>query len=114
MLPEKLKQLRTEKKWTHERVAKMVGISRPRYSGYELGSRSPSLEMVLKFAEIHNVTVDYLLGRTEHRPDPVLRFYSVEGLSIEHIREIEDYIEYVRYKADNQLPKKVRKGSWLT
>jgi len=64
MLQENLKKLRG--KQTQEEVANKLGISRARYSHYENGIREPDNDMLQAIANLHNVTVDALLGRSEN------------------------------------------------
>jgi len=61
----KLVELRKEKKLTQSDLAEVLGISRQAYSNYEAGKRQPDNETMLKLAEYFNVTVDYLLGRSD-------------------------------------------------
>lgn len=65
---EKIKFLRTEKNWTQEYVAKRLNISAPALSRYESGACEPKdLDMISQFAQLFNVTTDYLLGLSDER-----------------------------------------------
>lgn len=57
-------QLRKERGYTQETIAKALGISRSTVGMYESGKRTPDLEDLEKFADFFNVDVDYLLGRS--------------------------------------------------
>ena len=61
---QKLKELRKESGKTQVELAKMLNISRQVYANYENSINEPSLETLLKLASIFDVSVDYLLGRT--------------------------------------------------
>ena len=50
---------------TQQTVADYIGCSSVVYSRYERGTRQPSIEMLLKLADLFGVTVDYLLGRQD-------------------------------------------------
>lgn len=63
MLKKNLKKLRGKR--TQEEIANKLGIARARYSHYENGIREPNKDMLKAMANLHNVTVDALLGRTE-------------------------------------------------
>lgn len=63
---ERLKQLRLQKKISQTDLAKHFNIARSTLSQYESNTRTPSDEMKLKFAEYYNVSIDYLLGKTEN------------------------------------------------
>lgn len=64
----RIKQLRTERKWTQEYVCERLNISSGALSRYETGMYEPkSLELVKDFANLFEVTTDYLLGKTNER-----------------------------------------------
>ncbi len=49
--------------YTQREVAQMLGITQPSYIRYENGTSEPSLETLVKIADIFDVSADYLLGR---------------------------------------------------
>lgn len=62
------KRLREERKnsgLTQEQMAKLLGIRQPSYIRYENGSGEPSLETLVKIADVLEVSLDYLLGRAQ-------------------------------------------------
>ena|SRR5699024_882966 len=63
-LSKKLKELREEKGYLQKFVADKIGVRSNTLSGYENGTRSPDPEMIIKLAELYEVSTDYLLGRT--------------------------------------------------
>ena len=48
-------------------IAKYLGVSLASISYYETGVNYPTVESLLKLADLFEVSVDYLLGRTEER-----------------------------------------------
>ena len=66
IIPVKLVFLREEhhKKPSQREIAKAIGIGSGTYAMYETGERVPSLESIIALADYHNVTVDFILGRT--------------------------------------------------
>lgn len=60
-----LKEIRMKRKITQQEVADYIGCSSVVYSRYECGTRQPSIEMLLKLADLFGVTVDFLLGRQD-------------------------------------------------
>lgn len=58
----KLKKLRLEKALTQSQVAQRIGVTTAMVSSYELGSRLPSYEKLIKLAALYDVSTDYLLG----------------------------------------------------
>lgn len=67
MLNKRLSMLRKEKGLTQQEISTRLKMARTTYSGYENGSREPDNETLDKLAEFHEVSVDYLLGRTDAR-----------------------------------------------
>ena len=68
---EKLKELREEKELTQDVLAEKLSISRSTVGMLELGTRMPSIEVLVKIADFFNVSIDYLLGKPENRTEPV-------------------------------------------
>ncbi|NRT90902.1 helix-turn-helix domain-containing protein [Clostridium beijerinckii] len=64
-LGERLKLLRLQKEISQTELAKRFNIARSTLSQYESNTRTPSDEMKLKFAEYYNVSLDYLLGKSD-------------------------------------------------
>lgn len=73
MLSKRLTELRKEKGVTQKDMSLLLGITRPAYTAYEMGKRKPDYETIIKLADYFNVTVDYLLGRTEFRSTRLVR-----------------------------------------
>ena len=68
---ERLKELRKSKGWTQVQVAAKMGLTDSVISFYERQERAPSPEVLIKFAELYDVSTDYLLGLTkEKKPFP--------------------------------------------
>lgn len=61
----RIRELRKMKRMTQEELGKIAGVSKVSISGYENETRQPDQETLLKFADFFNVSVDFLLGRTE-------------------------------------------------
>jgi transcriptional regulator with XRE-family HTH domain len=66
-LAQRLKQLRLEKDLRQDQLAKLVHVEKSSISMYENDVRQPSYEVLLRYADIFGVSVDYLLGRTTDR-----------------------------------------------
>lgn len=67
MLTERLKLLRTEGNLTQKEFASKFNMSDARYNQYETGKREPDYQTLQIFADYFNVSIDYLLGRTDIR-----------------------------------------------
>ena len=64
MLSSRLNQTRKSRKITAQQMAD--SLSMRSYRNYESGDRSPSLDILVKIADILSVPTDYLLGRDEY------------------------------------------------
>lgn len=63
---ERLLEQRKLNNMTQTQVANFLGISQPSYIRYENGGSEPSFENLVKIADLFDVTIDYLLGRTTY------------------------------------------------
>ena len=61
---ERLLEQRKINNMTQTEVAAYLKISQPSYIRYENGSAEPSYDNLVKIADLFDVSVDYLLGRT--------------------------------------------------
>lgn len=61
---ERLKELRLAKGLTQTQVSQSTGMSLLGYQRYEYGSREPAYNKLLALADYFNVSLDYLVGRT--------------------------------------------------
>ena len=66
-LGERLMLLREESGLTQEKLAEIFKTKKATISRYETGTRDPKLDMLIEFADFFDVSVDFLLGRTENR-----------------------------------------------
>lgn len=62
---QKLLEQRKLNEMTQRQVATFLGISQPSYIRYEKGLSEPTLENLVKLADLFDVSVDYLLGRSD-------------------------------------------------
>ena len=61
----RLKALRVEKKMTQQQVADALGLNSVTYLRYEKGQRQMPLELLPMLADLFDVSLDYLFGRTD-------------------------------------------------
>ncbi len=61
-LGNRLKNLRIQTGMTQADVAKKINSSASSIGAYEIGTRRPSYEILIKLARLYQVTADYLLG----------------------------------------------------
>lgn len=67
VLADRLKQCRAEKGFTQREVAIYCDITEKAYQNYELMTREPKVEVLLRIAEVFQVSLDYLVGRTDKK-----------------------------------------------
>ncbi len=61
----RIKQLRMEKGLSQDQLAALLGISRSAVGMYETGKREPDLETCEAIADIFNIDMDFLTGRSD-------------------------------------------------
>ena len=64
--PTRLKKLRTDHHLTQKQVYEAIGMSSLGYQRYEYGERKPSFDMLIALADCFDVSIDYLVGRTDN------------------------------------------------
>ncbi|MBE6674972.1 MAG: helix-turn-helix transcriptional regulator [Ruminococcaceae bacterium] len=62
-----LREIRKKKGYSQVKVSMDLNISREAISNYETGKRNPDIEMLLKFSEYYNVSIDYLIRGEEFK-----------------------------------------------
>ena len=62
---ERLRQARHKKGISQRQAADALGLTKLGYQNYEAGRMNPSFERLPKLADFFNVSIDYLLGRTD-------------------------------------------------
>lgn len=109
MFAERLKKLRSEKNMVQKDIAKVLNITTSAYGFYEQGKRTPDQETLIKLADFFDVSIDYLLGKTDIRNyainEPTVALHSdndYDDLPQEAKDEINNFIDYIRskYKKD--------------
>jgi transcriptional regulator with XRE-family HTH domain len=65
-LGERLEKLQKERGLKKKFIFEKVGIANVTYWHYEKGITQPTLENLIKLADFFNVSVDFLIGRTDN------------------------------------------------
>ncbi|MBS5982331.1 helix-turn-helix domain-containing protein [Clostridium butyricum] len=105
-LPDRLKQLRKSNNLTQTELGKILGVGKTTISMYETNNSTPNDEIKLKIAEYFNVSLDYLLGKTDIRNytddnNATIALHSdtdYDDLPEEARKEINNFIEFVKQK----------------
>ena len=67
ILAQRLKEGRKVKGLTQMQAATYCDITEKAYQNYELMTREPKLEILIRIADLFDVSLDYLTGRTEYK-----------------------------------------------
>ena len=64
---QRMKQLRKEKKLKQQQLANQFSVKLRTYQGYEYGESYPEVAKLVAIADFFDVSLDYLMGRSEVR-----------------------------------------------
>ena len=64
-----LKKLRQEKGISQQQLADIILVSQQSVNKYENHNVEPDIEILIEIAEYFNVTLDYLVGRTDKKEE---------------------------------------------
>ncbi|WP_083205824.1 MULTISPECIES: helix-turn-helix domain-containing protein [Selenomonas] len=103
----RMKLLREQHNLSQTDLAKKLNISRQSYNFYENEKRDPDTAMLVRIADFFNVSLDYLLGRTND-PSPIVKemtpsyqeevIQDLEDITPDMASEIRQYISYLKHK----------------
>jgi transcriptional regulator with XRE-family HTH domain len=95
----RLKELRISKNLSQKDIAKYINKTTQSYSLYERGERDPDSATLIKLADFFDVSVDYLLGRTNIPNIDINKVNDPSyGLPQEALDRIEEFKELMRLK----------------
>ena len=91
---DRAKRLRLDKGWTKKEAAERLGISASSIKEYEEQGAQPTLNSLLRFSNVYDVSVDWLIGRTDLRRIPTKESLSgiqeltlQFGVAVEELKE---------------------------
>lgn len=105
-LADRLKELRKSKKLTQTELGKILGVGKTTISMYETNNSTPNDEIKMKISEYFNVSLDYLLGKTDIKnytedPNITIALHSdtdYDDLPKEALDEINNFVEFIKQK----------------
>lgn len=128
----RLENLREKYGYSKRDVSLKLGFTPNVYGSYERETRRPTLETIIKLADIYSVSLDYLIRGTEYQKDTIdnsnqkkvedlLKVFAEKGikhspifqpekwsiLNSDDIMEINNHFDWVVYKS--KVKKKVHK-----
>ena len=86
----RLKELRQEKGLTQEKLGKILMVNKSSISRYEKNEQIPEINTLHRISEIFNVSLDYLLGKSDFRDmdemaEKLIEAFEKEGIPKEEI-----------------------------
>ncbi|AOY76783.1 helix-turn-helix domain-containing protein [Clostridium formicaceticum] len=106
-LPNILKELRAARGLTQDDLSSDLNINRATYAHYETGRRQPDTDTLQLLADYFNVSVDYLLGRSDIRNPKLNNKYNkhTEELTKKDEKDIEKRMHLLKETliSDNEL-----------
>ena len=63
----RLRELRLERNMSQQRLAMELSMTQNTISRYEIGEREPGIKDLIRIADYFNVSLDYLLERSEQK-----------------------------------------------
>lgn len=92
MLNERIRALRMANGWSQVELAKKLGVTKQSVSNWENDNIQPSIEMLVKIADVFNVSTDNLLLRDNRK------YIEVTELSDDVIAHIQQIITDIKSK----------------
>lgn len=65
ILGDRIRLARKRKGWTQADLASALGVSEPAVNRYEKGGRQPDVDQLVNIANVLEVSIEYLVGRSE-------------------------------------------------
>jgi transcriptional regulator with XRE-family HTH domain len=87
---ERLRLLRLARGLKQNRLAELLGIPARSYNRWERGTYVPHVEMLVKLADILQVSMDELIGRTDSTSEPVIRNPELHEL-VQQVDQLPDF-----------------------
>ena len=90
MLGDRIHELRTAHALSQTEFAKKLNVSKQSVSNWENGNIQPSIDMLLKIAQLFSVSTDYLLGLES------VRRLDIDGLTTGQLAFVQQMIDYLK------------------
>lgn len=94
-----LKKYRNELNATQEEIAKKLNIQKQTYQNYELGKREPSIDMLIKIADLFHTSVDNLIRDNANE----IKINEHPKLNNELINKLQQLNEYNLMKVEGYI-----------
>ena len=74
----RLRELRKENKMSQEDLGKLLGVTKVSISGYENGTRVPSLDILQGILDVFGVSADYLLFGKKSNNETIQKINNID------------------------------------
>mgnify|MGYP001080835744 FL=1 len=74
MFNKRLREMRIKRGYTQQHLADSVDIALRSYQCYETGTRTPCYDLLIRIADILDVSLDYLMGRDDFMKSHAIPF----------------------------------------
>ncbi len=103
----RIKYLRERNEYTQQKIADYLGISKMTYIRYENGNTKATAGIIVKLADLYNISTDFLLGRSNvgtpfrtdndaATPNATDNFVGINGLTIEEEKQFYDLVKKIK------------------
>ncbi len=88
-IEDRIHKLRQERRWTQAQLGEKIGVHQKQISSYERGVNVPSTDVLIRLAEVFDVTLDYLAFEASGANAPInirdrellRRFEAIDGMT---------------------------------
>lgn len=106
-LGERLRVLREKNNFTLDYVAKKLNTTGISIGRYEKNQREPRSEMLNLLADFYNVSVEYLMGRTniprmdiKYDESDIILLESIKELNEDEKKKVDDFIKFLKFNRE--------------
>jgi transcriptional regulator with XRE-family HTH domain len=93
----RIRHLRENYSLSQKQMAETLSLSNVQLSRYELGSRTPDPDTIVKIAKFFNVSTDFLLGMTPSIKEPTPPYNTSEAHTLySRIKEVEGLEAFIK------------------
>ena len=103
VLAQRLKKCRenikkSKPEYTQSFVANKIGVARTTYTAYENGTKMPPIDTLSNIAEVFDVSVDFLLGKTD-KAAPYMNKLKTKNIE----NDISEYLKWLQNTLKNDV-----------
>ena len=98
MLCDKLKEIRKKNNLNKSQMAKKLDVPYTTYNNYETGSREPGSTFLIKFSQMFDISIDYLMGIYNDNSDEIIAYKKNDTIAdiILKIRTDNELLEIIK------------------